>query len=97
MIVADLGQAILTVAPLETLQFETLPLESLQSPVAVDYDPISQMVYWTDVNVGSQSISRCYLNGTGQETVLQLDSNSGTYRDHAQVNLSLFVSSLLLL
>ena len=81
VIVADIGQPFLAVAPLETLQFETLPLESLQSPVAVDYDPVSQMVYWTDVNVGSQSISRCYLNGTGEETVLQLNYDSGTYKD----------------
>ena len=80
VIVADIGQPSLTIAPIETLEFKTLPLRGLVSPVAVDYDPISQMVYWTDV--GSKSISRCYLNGTGQEIVLQLDDASGTYKDN---------------
>ena len=83
VIVADLTQAIVTVAPLDTLQFEAIPLEGLVNPVAVDYDPVSQMVYWTDVV--TRSISRCYLNGTGQTTVLRLDDASGTYKDRARV------------
>ena len=89
VLVTDLYQAIVTVAPLGTLNFQTIPLEGILTPVAVDYDPVSQMVYWTDV--GSKSVSRCYLNGTGQETVLQLDDTSGMYRDHAGVNLNLLL------
>ena len=77
IIVADRSQTFLTAAPLnETLQFDDIPAEGLHIPVAVDYDPIGQMVYWTDV--GSKSISRCFLNGTGQEVILQLDDASGT-------------------
>ena len=86
VLVADLYQAIVTVAPLRTLNFQTIPLEGLQRPVAVDYDPVSQMVYWTDV--GSKSISRCYLNGTGQTSIIHLNATSGTYRDLSKSELT---------
>ncbi|XP_022091370.1 low-density lipoprotein receptor-related protein 4-like [Acanthaster planci] len=48
-----------------------LPLRGLVRPVAVDYDPVEQMVYWSDVgSQPSRKISRAHLNGTNQTTVL---------------------------
>lgn len=40
-----------------------LPLTGLEGVSGVDYDPVDQRVYWTDVI--TKSISRAYLNGTG--------------------------------
>ncbi|XP_038074977.1 uncharacterized protein LOC119742848 [Patiria miniata] len=50
---------------------EALPLSGLVSPVAVDYDPVEKMVYWTDR--GSQpthKISRARLDGSNQMIVV---------------------------
>ncbi|XP_038074973.1 low-density lipoprotein receptor-related protein 4-like [Patiria miniata] len=51
---------------------EALPLSGLVSPVAVDYDPVEKMVYWTDK--GSQpthKISRARLDGSNQMIVVE--------------------------
>lgn len=44
------------------------------NPIAVDYDPISKRVYWSDV--ASQVIQSATLNGENQTTVKQLSSES---------------------
>ncbi|XP_022110413.1 uncharacterized protein LOC110989982 isoform X2 [Acanthaster planci] len=48
-----------------------LPLSGVSRPVAVDYDPVDRMVYWTDVaSLPSPKISRAYLNGGNQMTLV---------------------------
>ena len=48
-----------------------LPLRGLELPVAIDYDPVEQVVYWSDVgSLPSPSISRAHLNGTNQTIFL---------------------------
>ena len=41
-----------------------------QNPVAVDFDPVTSTVYWTDIE--SRTIRRAALNGSNQEIFLQL-------------------------
>ena len=60
---------------IETLEFEQIPLENISRPVAVDYDPIEGKVYWTDVV--HKTINRAYVNGTGQEIIVQLSILEG--------------------
>ena len=48
-----------------------LPVSSKpQNPVAVDFDPVTQSVYWTDIE--SRTVRRATLNGSNQEIFLQL-------------------------
>lgn len=45
-----------------------IPLDKVQSAVALGFDSDTDRIYWTDVE--ANSISRSYLNGTQQETVI---------------------------
>lgn len=48
-----------------------LPVSSKpQNPVAVDFDPLTRTVYWTDIE--SRTVRRATLNGSHQEIFLQL-------------------------
>ncbi|XP_022110416.1 sortilin-related receptor-like isoform X2 [Acanthaster planci] len=48
-----------------------VPLRGVMQPVAVDYDPVEQMVYWSDLNTfPTAKISRAHLNGTSQMTLV---------------------------
>ncbi|XP_071798783.1 low-density lipoprotein receptor-related protein 2-like [Asterias amurensis] len=47
-----------------------LPLVGLIRPVAVDFDPVEQMVYWTDIGKPSPKISRAHLDGSDQRTLI---------------------------
>ena len=38
-------------------------------PIALDFDFLEEKVYWTDIALGT--ISRAYLNGSSQETVVR--------------------------
>ena len=38
-------------------------------PIALDFDFLEEKVYWTDITLGT--ISRAYLNGSSQETVVK--------------------------
>ena len=38
-------------------------------PIALDFDFLEEKVYWTDITLGT--ISRAYLNGSSQETVVR--------------------------
>ncbi|XP_072040242.1 IgGFc-binding protein-like [Amphiura filiformis] len=73
VLVADLAGAI-RIAALDTLEFQPIPLENLGAPVAIDFDPVDQMLYWTDVL--KKTISRCYLDGSDQAVVLDLGNTS---------------------
>ncbi len=60
----SMGQALVDLAP--------LPLSGIQRPLAVDYDPVMEMVYWTDVQgIPSSRISRAHLNGSNQRTLVE--------------------------
>lgn len=50
---------------LDTLDFTTvvLNIHGVRNSVAVDYDPVDRMVYWTDDNV--RAVRRARLDGTG--------------------------------
>ena len=76
--VADLSPPGILVAPTDTFNFTRIAgLESgLSRPVAIDYDSIDGMVYWTDI--GNSTISRAFLNGTGLQ-VLLTDLQSKSY------------------
>jgi len=41
-----------------------------QNPVAIDFDPMTNTVYWTDIE--SRTIRRAALNGSNKEIFLQL-------------------------
>ncbi|XP_057340651.1 low-density lipoprotein receptor-related protein 6 [Microplitis mediator] len=45
-----------------------LPLTGIKWAIAVDFDPVDEMFYWTDQ--GAHAIRRAYLNGTGQEDLI---------------------------
>ena len=53
----------------DSLHLSSLPLANLRNPVAVDYDPYEEMIYWTDYT--DHSISRAHLNGSHQEILVQ--------------------------
>ena len=46
-----------------------IPLDGLKSAVALDWCSQYDYIYWTDV--GRSSISRAFLNGSNQETIVQ--------------------------
>ena len=56
-------------------QFVDIPLYGLVSPTAVDYNPLTEILYWSDYsdrayNI-SPSISRANVDGTGQVLLQQ--------------------------
>lgn len=49
-------------------QFIAVPVKAMSQPFSVAYDPINQMVYWSDLDLGA--VSRAFMNGTQQEVIL---------------------------
>jgi len=47
----------------------TLDIQIIQHAVAIDFDPVEQMVYWTDDD--ARAVSRAYLNGSGTVECMQ--------------------------
>jgi len=41
----------------------TLDIRIVKHAVAIDFDPVEQMVYWTDDE--ARAVARAYLNGSG--------------------------------
>ncbi|XP_072018653.1 uncharacterized protein [Amphiura filiformis] len=75
IIVTDILEGKIWSGPIESLVLVAIPLHNVSRPTAVDYDPIGQMVYWTDTD--TNTISRAYLNnGTNQEIVVQMPMSS---------------------
>ncbi|XP_038075359.1 low-density lipoprotein receptor-related protein 4-like [Patiria miniata] len=59
----SMGRGLADIAP--------LPLNDVKRPVAVDYDPIDRMVYWSDLeSLPFPRISRAHLNGSSQMIVV---------------------------
>ncbi|KAK7092478.1 hypothetical protein V1264_008216 [Littorina saxatilis] len=47
-----------------------LPMSpTTHNPIAVDYDPVDEQIYWTEVNKDFNAIRSAGLNGTGMQTV----------------------------
>ncbi|XP_058789142.1 low-density lipoprotein receptor-related protein 6 [Phymastichus coffea] len=51
-----------------------LPLTGIKHAIAIDFDPIDEMLYWTDEQ--AHVIRRAYLNGTGQEDIITTEVKS---------------------
>ena len=64
----DLESAKLFKSPIATLDFVEIPLQNVDRPVAVDFDPVEQKVYWTDVS--RDTISRASLDGSNQQLIV---------------------------
>ena len=66
-------------ASADTFQFTLIPdtdsHSDIQKPHAIDYDPVDNMVYWTDTGFGT--INRVFPDGTGHEIVI--DDLQGRY------------------
>lgn len=45
-----------------------LPLTDIKHAIAIDFDPVNEMLYWTDEE--AHAIRRAYLNGSGQQDVI---------------------------
>ena len=58
---------------LDTLDYTTvvLNIHGVRNAVAVDYDPVERMVYWTDDKV--RAVRRARLDGTGMLLVIQVE------------------------
>jgi len=52
----------------------TLDVQIVQHAVAIDFDPVEQMVYWTDDK--AHAVGRAYLNGSGNAQCLFLYNTS---------------------
>ncbi|KAK3698272.1 hypothetical protein QZH41_009502 [Actinostola sp. cb2023] len=65
---------------------QRIPLLMLSKPTAVDFDPIEERVYWSDLN--QRSIYRSFLNGSSQQRIVgRLGSPSSLAVDWAGRNL----------
>ena len=58
---------------LDSLIFSPLPLGTVAQPLAVDYDPDTRTVFWTE---SSGTIRRANIDGTGQTVIA--DSGVGS-------------------
>ena len=70
--------------PIDSLEFAAVPVQNLRRPVAIDFDPVEQRVYWSDVV--AQTISRAFLNGSNQEVIAS--SLSSMFQGNYSLNLN---------
>ncbi|XP_071496207.1 uncharacterized protein [Diadema antillarum] len=73
VLVADIDAGALYMANFANLMFTELPFNGLQTPVAVGFDPVEGLVYWSDIR--ARTVSAASINGTNQRVVLD---NLGT-------------------
>ncbi|XP_071508194.1 uncharacterized protein [Diadema antillarum] len=73
LLVADIDAGALYMANFANLMFTELPFNGLQTPVAVGFDPVEGLVYWSDIR--ARTVSAASINGTNQRVVLD---NLGT-------------------
>ena len=69
LLVADTVLNGIFMATTNNLNFNRLPLENVTTPVAVDYDPTENTVYWTDVGTGT--LNAAGLDGSNQRILVQ--------------------------
>lgn len=60
-----------------TISNYPIPMEGVFGPFAVDYDPLEDRIYWTDIDI--KEIRTAFLNGTGSQTVRILEANTMPY------------------
>ncbi|XP_076455166.1 scavenger receptor cysteine-rich domain-containing protein DMBT1-like [Babylonia areolata] len=59
---------------LNSFSFITIPIRGHQNPVAIDYDPVDQRIFWTDV--AAKEIRSASLDGSNNATVRKLSPSS---------------------
>nr|XP_002737326.1 PREDICTED: low-density lipoprotein receptor-related protein 4-like [Saccoglossus kowalevskii] len=71
MLVADSLLATIFHLSLSSTHYEyaVLPITGMSNPVAVDYDPLDEKVYWTDVNL--HTINRAAVDGSDKEVIAE--------------------------
>lgn len=57
--------------------FIEIPLNGLEFPVGVEFDPRSELIYWTDAKL--HTVNRAALDGSSQEVIVQLQIVSGEH------------------
>ena len=70
MIFADADNGEIYKVPLGVPETPCYPLginTNISRPVAVDYDPVEEKIYWTDVNL--KLLARAFPNGTSVEVI----------------------------
>ncbi len=65
---ADYNASTIYVGSLVDFELRALPLDNVHGPADVEYDPIEQMVYWTEID--QPRITRARLDGSLQETLV---------------------------
>ncbi|XP_022093523.1 low-density lipoprotein receptor-related protein 4-like [Acanthaster planci] len=68
VLVADRVNAAIFIGDLGDFDLSPLPLGNLSAPIAVDYDPVDGMVYWTDFV--DTTILRAHLDGSRREILI---------------------------
>ena len=75
MFVVNINPPGIFVAPVDTLNFTLVPgfgdHEAISHPVAIDFDPVDNMLYWTDARLGV--INRALQDGSGSVVTLLRD------------------------
>ena len=68
-------------ATTDNLNFNELPFTNVSLPVAVDYDPTENTVYWTDVGHGT--LNSAVIDGSNQRILVQ--NLSGQYQLYEEI------------
>eukprot|EP00057_Strongylocentrotus_purpuratus_P026378 XP_011680852.1 PREDICTED: low-density lipoprotein receptor-related protein 4-like [Strongylocentrotus purpuratus] len=76
LFVADAYNATILLAETDGLSFvnssfNRLPFTGLELPAGVEFDPRTEIVYWTDASL--HTVNRAALNGSMQQVIAQLD------------------------
>ncbi|XP_072173107.1 uncharacterized protein [Diadema setosum] len=73
LLVADVDAGALYMANFANLTFTELPFVGVQTPVAIGFDPVGGLVYWSDIR--ARAISAASIDGTKQRVIVD---NLGT-------------------
>ncbi|XP_035657394.1 low-density lipoprotein receptor-related protein 4-like [Branchiostoma floridae] len=85
LLVADYGGRTILQINITSGSKVTLPLVDVGTPIALDYDPLTDFVYWSDYR---NNIKRARRDGTGMETIIEIGSSVyGLALDHAGGNI----------
>lgn len=57
--------------------FIKIPLQGVEFPVGVEFDPRSELIYWTDAKL--HTVNRAALDGSSKEVIVQLQTVSGDH------------------
>ncbi|XP_019627749.1 PREDICTED: prolow-density lipoprotein receptor-related protein 1-like, partial [Branchiostoma belcheri] len=82
LLVADRNGEIILQVNITSGSNTTLPLGDVGEPRALDHDPLTDYVYWSDNQ--NQKIHRARRDGSGRETILDISYVNGLALDHAR-------------